>query len=133
MGDREASDARFATIFLRRQLVGEGWNDRAIARMVAEGQWAKPRRGAYVDAQSWHMLDGAGRHEVRTRAVLKQAKTELVVSHASGVPFYDGPTWGLDLSSVHVTRVDGKAGRAEAGVQQHCGVILDGDVLERHG
>ncbi len=67
------------------------------------------------------------------RAVLKQSKTELVASHSSAMPFYDGPTWGLPLDSVHGTRIDGKCGRREAGVQQHCGRIEDGDVVVRRG
>lgn len=131
--DRAPDDPRFTTVMLRRELIGEGWHDRAIAAQVSAGLWVRARHGAYVDAKDWAALDGAGRHEVTTRAVLKQAKTELVVSHGSGVPLYDGPTWGLDLTNVHGTRVDGKTGRFEAGVVQHSGVILEGDTQVRHG
>ncbi|WP_323791888.1 hypothetical protein [Nocardioides sp.] len=41
--------------------------------------------------------------------------------------------FGLDLRRVHITRHDGRAGRREAGVVQHCGEILDGDLVRRHG
>jgi hypothetical protein len=34
---------------------------------------------------------------------------------------------------VHGTRSDGKCGRREAGIHHHCGVIADGDVVERRG
>jgi hypothetical protein len=118
---------------LRGELIDAGWNDRAIARMCSEGAWVRVRRGAYVEMHYWRLLDPAGRHELLTRSVLRQANTDLVVSHVSGVPFYDGPIWGLDLSSVHGTRLDGKAGRAEAGVRQHRGQVVEGDVVERHG
>jgi hypothetical protein len=91
------------------------------------------RRGAFVEMHHWRALDRPGRHELVTRAVLRQANTDLVASHVSAVPFYEGPTWGLDLSSVHATRLDGKAGRAEAGVRQHRGKIVEGDIVERHG
>ena len=77
--------------------------------------------------------DAAGRHRLLARAVVKQAKTGLIVSHSSAVPFHDGPTWGLGLDTTHVTRPDGRAGRAEAGVRQHQGVVVDGDVVVRQG
>ena len=37
------------------------------------------------------------------------------------------------MDDVDVTRRDGRAGRAEAGVRQHKGVLLDEDVTDRHG
>jgi len=118
---------------LRRDLIAEGWTDRSIARMVAGGLWAKPRRGAYVQRSEWRKLDVAGRHVVRSRAVVMQANAEVVVSHSSGVCVYGGPTWGLDLSWVHITRRDGRSGRSQAGVKQHRGRILPDDVVTRHG
>jgi hypothetical protein len=133
MNDRQPDDPRFTPIRLRKDLIEAGWSDRAIARMVASGAWVRARRGAYVDASAWKAADRAGKHEIRTRAVLAQGKTELVASHSSGVSFYEGPTWGLDLTDVHVTRTDNKAGRKEAGVRQHCGKLLDGDWSMRHG
>jgi hypothetical protein len=120
-------------VMLRKQLLADGWNDRAIAAMVRAREWVRVRHGAYVSAQAWNTLDDAGRHEVTVRAVVAQSKTRLIASHSSAMPFYGGPTWGLDLNWVHGTRSDGKCGRREAGVHQHCGVIADGDVVERRG
>jgi hypothetical protein len=129
----EAPDAFSMPLKLRRELLREGWHDRGIAAEVRAGRWVRPRRGAYVDAAPWGLLDDAGRHVVTTRAVVRQADTKVVVSHSSAVPWWAGPTWGLDLSEVHTTRQDGKTGRQEAGVHQHSGVILDDDVVVRHG
>jgi hypothetical protein len=126
-------DLAATLIMLRKELLADGWNDRAIAAMVRSGEWTRVRHGAYVSAAVWKGLDAAERHELVVRAVLKQSKTELVVSHSSGMPFYDGPTWGLPLDFVHGTRIDGKCGRREAGVQQHCGRIQEGDVEVRRG
>ena len=120
-------------VMLRKELLAEGWSDRAIQGMVRSGEWVRVRHGAYVSAAVWRDLDAAGRHELTVRAVLKQSKTELIPSHISAMPFYDGPTWGLSLDFVHGTRTDGKCGRREAGVQQHCGVIEEGDVAARRG
>jgi hypothetical protein len=133
MSTRSPDDPRFAPISLRRELIAQGWTDRAIDAQVKAGAWARVRRGAYVDGPAWEGLDTPGRHELVVRAVLKQAKTKLVASHVSGLPFFEAPTWKLDLTEADVTRLDGKAGRREAGVRQHRGVILPGDVVSRHG
>ncbi len=100
---------------------------------MADGVLVRVRRGAYASKPAYDVLDAAGRHGLRARAVVQQASTRVVLSHVSGLPEYDAPTWGLDLSDVHVTRPDGRAGRHEAGVHQHCGTIIDGDVVVRNG
>lgn len=125
----EATDPFLLDLRLRRDLLAEGWHDRAIAAEVRAGRWVRPRHGAYVSKAGWDHLDDVRRHVVRTRAVVRQAKTDVVVSHQSAVPWWAGPTWGLDLTDVHTTRRDGKTGRHEAGVVQHCGVLLDQDVV----
>ena len=127
------TDPRRGRIMLRKHLIEDGYTDRAIARHVAGGDWVRIRHGAYVEAATWRALDAAGRHALVARAAVAQAKTEVVVSHVSGLPFFDAPTWGIDLDVVHLTRTDGNAGRSEAGVQQHCGAIIDGDVQECDG
>jgi len=118
---------------LRRELVAENWKDRGIVRMLQTGAWHRPRRGAYVESSAWKALDAAGQHVARTRAAIRAAKTEVAVSHASAAVFHGGPTWGLDLTNVHLTRRDGKVGRDEAGIHQHCGVIEGGDLMKIRG
>ncbi|SDC12908.1 type IV toxin-antitoxin system AbiEi family antitoxin domain-containing protein [Nocardioides lianchengensis] len=130
---RDPDDPRNGPVILRQQLLKAGWNDRAIRRRIHSGQWTRIRNGAFIPTEQWKQLDDAGRHGLRARAVQQQAKTEVVLSHVSGLPEYDAPTWGLDLSEVHVTRPDGKAGRHEAGVQQHCGTVEKEDVVTRNG
>jgi hypothetical protein len=130
---RPPDDPRNAPVYLRKTLLARGHDDRSIARLVADGVLVRVRRGAYTDKREHDLLDRAGRHGLRARAVVQQASTRVVLSHVSGLPEYDAPTWGLDLSDVHVTRPDGKTGRHEAGVHQHCGAIVEGDVVERHG
>lgn len=120
-------------VLLRSELRNAGHSDRDLARLVRAGVLHRVRRGAYVDAGVWSSADAAARHQLFVHAVIKQGKTRLVVSHVSAVPFHDGPTWGMSFSAAHVTRPDRRAGRAEAGVRQHQGVLLDGDVVERAG
>jgi hypothetical protein len=101
--------------------------------MVRSGAWVRPRRGAYVDATAWAATDAIGRHEIKARAVVAQAKCELVLSHLTGASVWDLSFWDLAPDSVHGTRRDGRCGRSEAGVVQHRGVLLDEDVVLRHG
>lgn len=130
---RDIDDPRLAPIMLRGELVATGYNDKAIRRNVKAGRWVKLRWGAYVDAPYFHAVDARGQHALVSRAVLRQANTRASLSHASALVWYDAPEYGLDLSLVHLTRHDSKAGRREAGVHQHCGQLVAGDVVERHG
>jgi len=130
---RPADDPRNGPVYLRKTLIAQGHDDRSIARLVADGVLVRVRRGAFADKATADGLDADGRHGLRARAVVQQARTRVVLSHVSGLPEYDAPTWGLDLSEVHLTRTDVKTGRREAGVRQHRGAVLPGDVVERNG
>lgn len=127
------TDPRRGRIMLRKHLIELGYNDRAIAAHVKGGEWVRVRHGAYTDASSWTALDGPGRHALVARAVVAQARTDVVVSHTSAIPFLGAPSWEVGFDQVHITREDGFTGRAEAGVRQHCGSIVAGDVVEREG
>lgn len=126
-------DPRRTPITLRGQYVADGYSDRALARMVANGTLARPRRGAYVDGRVWSELDAAGRHAVRARAVLRTARTPSALSHVTAALEYGVPTWKLNHDEVDVTRLNGRAGRREAGIRQHRGVVRPGDVVVRNG
>lgn len=128
-----ADDPRRMPIRLRQQLIDEGFNDRAIARRVKDGTWARPRRGAYVDGPAWRSLDDVQQHAIVARAVLLTARTDVALSHASALGEYGVPIWNVDLSEVHVTRLDGRAGRKEAGVRQHAGALRPDDWELRGG
>lgn len=124
---------RLTPIRLRRDLLAEGLNDRAIARAVRNKDLHRVRHGAYVTGTAWARLDDAGQHAVRSRAVVRQSRTDVVISHVSALPEWEAPLWGFDLSTVHVTRDDRRAGRKEAGVQQHRGRLLSSDRVTRNG
>jgi hypothetical protein len=118
---------------LRAELLAAGHSDRELAVLVRAGVLCRVRRGAYVYRHIYDAADPPARHRLVAHAVSRQSKTRLVISHASAVPFHDGPVWGLPLDLTHVTRPDGRAGRAEAGVRQHRGTVLDGDIVVRQG
>ncbi len=120
-------------IFLRREAIALGYDDRALARARARGQIHRLRHGSYVFADQWQGLDDQGQHLLRARAVLRTAKTEVALSHTSALIVMGAPLWDLPLDDVHLTRLDGRAGRREAGVAQHRGRILPGDVTLLNG
>lgn len=117
-------------IFLRRDAIAIGYTDRALARAVRAKVLHRIRQGAYVFVDQWVELDASQQHLLRAMAVLRTARTKVALSHTTALVKMGAPVWDLSLDEVHLTRLDGRAGRREAGVAQHCGVILPGDVTE---
>jgi hypothetical protein len=133
LAEREPDDPRVSLIHLRKDLIGAGLDDRSIARLVAEGTLHRVRYGAYVDAKSWQGCDEPGRHGLVARAVLQHANTDVVLSHGTALGEWDIPIWDQTLDEVHVTRLDSRSGRREAGVCQHLGELRPGDWVTRNG
>jgi hypothetical protein len=130
---RQPDDPRIRAIRLRKELLGSGLDDRTIARLVADGILHRVRYGAYVDGAAWRECDDVGRHGLVARAVLRHANTEVVLSHESALGEWDVPIWDQALDEVHVTRVDQRTGRREAGVCQHLGALRPGDSVTHNG
>lgn len=120
-------------VFTRKEAIAAGYHDYAIARLVRSGAWVRVRRGAYVFGDEWSELTDNQRYGVLCRAAVRQAGTRVVLSHTSSANEYGAPLWECDLRTVHLTRSDERAGRAEAGVVQHRGVLAAGDVVQRNG
>src|SRR4051795_11674456 len=129
----DSAGALDGPIWLRRELLEGGQSDRSLAHLIRAGELKRVRRGAYTDGGTHEAANDASRHALLARAVVEQAQTEVVLSHVSALPFHEVPTWGMPLDVVHLTRPDRHAGRSEAGVRQHGGRIIEGDVVVRHG
>lgn len=121
------------SVFLRSEALAAGYHEREITTLVRAGEWHRLRRGAYVATAVWERADESQRHSLLASAVVKQARTEVVLSHVSALPAYCAPLWNLRLDLVHVTRTDRRAGRHEAGVRQHQGLLPAGDVTTWQG
>ncbi|WP_148613232.1 type IV toxin-antitoxin system AbiEi family antitoxin domain-containing protein [Nocardioides rubriscoriae] len=120
-------------VFLRREAEDLGYHDHAISSLVKTGVWHRVRHGAYRDGATWAELSDTERYALLCRAAVRQARTEVVLSHVSSANEWAAPLWDVDLSFVDLTRRDEKAGRKEAGIRQHRGVLVDGDVVEHGG
>jgi hypothetical protein len=119
--------------FTRSQARSAGYDDRDIARAIHGKLWHRVRRGYYVHSDTWTTLDAVGRHLVRCRCVLDSLGPHAALSHVSGALAHGISVWDVSLEQVHVTRLDGGAGRIEAGVVHHEGFCLDDDVVEVGG
>jgi hypothetical protein len=120
-------------VFTRKEALAAGYHDHAIEGLVRSGAWVRVRRGAYVFGDGWAWLSDNERYAILCRAAVRQARTHVILSHTSSAGDYGAPLWECDLSTVHLTRSDERAGRAEAGIVQHRGVLAEGDTVERNG
>ncbi|MXG88525.1 type IV toxin-antitoxin system AbiEi family antitoxin domain-containing protein [Nocardioides flavescens] len=120
-------------IVLRRELIDEGVPHRAILQMLSSGALERVRHGAYVDGATWRASDEMTRHRLRARAVLRQARTPVTLSHLSALAEWDVALWDVDLTTVDLTRLDRRAGRHEAGVRQHHGRLPADEVVHLNG
>ena len=122
-----------SSVFLRRDALAAGMSHATIAAAVREGDWVRLRHGAYVAGDVFQRANVEERHALLARAVVLQSQTDVVLSHLSAVPEYGGPLWGVPTNEVHLTRLDQRAGRKEAGVRQHQGRLEPGDVIMQNG
>jgi hypothetical protein len=110
-------------VLLRRELLAAGYTDRQIQTMVKRGELHRVRHGSYCDGKLWDSLSPEDRHRVLARAVLARAHPNTVLTHVSSAIEQGVPVWGHDLTKVHTTRTDGRAGRKECDRVQHAGTM----------
>ena len=120
-------------VFTRGQALQCGYNDDEIRCLVHQTVWTRVRRGAYVETEIWSALDERGRHTLLTRAVLLNLDPPAVATHCSSAALTELPTWGTDLSRVHITRPLVHFGRIRAGVVHHEANIDSVDLIEVGG
>jgi hypothetical protein len=120
-------------VFLHREALALGLDGRTISRLIGSRSWHRVRHGAYTMADMWAELTPSQRDIVRARAAYRSARRPVALSHTSALSLLGARMWDLDMAEVHLTRLDGKHGRREAGIARHRGwsgvedlAILDG-------
>jgi hypothetical protein len=121
------------TVFLRREALQAGYDDRALQRLRRAKVIHRVRHGAYLFADTWTSLDDREHHLVTSAAVLRTTRAPAVLSHISAVAAHDLPLWELPLDEVHLTRLRRNAARNEAGVRQHHGLLGMHDITSARG
>lgn len=114
--------------FTRAHAREAGFDERAIDAEARSGRWLRIRRGYYTFPDIWAAASGEERHVTRCRAVLDSLGDAVALSHTSGCVALEIDVWGLPLDKVHVTRLDGGAGRIERDVVHHEGFVADDEV-----
>lgn len=113
---------------MRAQALAAGCTAEEIDAMLRRKEWVSLRRGAYVERDVYDAMTPEQRHLALIHAVVRSLRVPAVVSHVSAVLLRGLPTWGLDLSEVHVSRADLHSPRHEAGVHHHAGELLETEI-----
>jgi hypothetical protein len=118
--------------FTRPDVLAAGHDDRVIRRSVRARAWVRLRPGTFTFSDLWN-TDEEERHRVLAQAVAEKLDRVVALSHTSAALAHGLRVWGADLSLVHVTRLDGGAGRTESGVVHHEGFTLPADLRTVNG
>ena len=125
-------------VFSRSQALASGCTADQIVRYLRDGRWRRIRRGQYAEAvdlaglQTWERT--RWEHRQKVHAVMNSLRSgSVAISHQSALVLHDLPLWGLDLSQVHVNRLDGHSGGVVAGVQHHLGRLTREDLAVVEG
>lgn len=116
-------------VIMRAQAREAGYATDEIDFLVRRREWISLRRGAYVERDLADSMSDEQRHLALIHAVARSLRVPAVVSHVSAAVIHGLPTWGLDLSEVHVSRRDLHSPRHEADVHHHCGALPDDDIV----
>ncbi len=127
---RAAAEGGF---LLTRHLRDLGVDKNRTIALLKLGALVKIRYGAYAVAAAWEKLDVVTRHAIVTRSVLARVDDGAVASHQSAAALHGLDLWDVDLSEVHLTRLDGRTGRHRAGVVWHEPTITVEDVSDVDG
>lgn len=104
----------------RTDVLDNAGTDRQIRGLVRAGLIRRIRVGTYAPSVTWDALDPTGRHVVLARSVVDKFPLGAVaLSHHSALACHGVALHGVDLSTVHVVRLDAGGGRKESGVVHH--------------
>lgn len=126
-------------VFSRRQALHCGYTPEQIRERLSDGRWERVRHGQYAEATDqtalvpWDLQ--TARYRRLVHAVVNSMRPGTVaVSHQSALVLHGLPLWGIDLSEVHLTRLDQRrhSGRV-AGVRWHRGQVTAADREEIDG
>src|SRR4051794_23940927 len=111
----------------RSDLLDVGLRDRHIRAAVREGFLERLRHGTYAPREVTRALTPEQRHRLAAFSIVGKLGPVVALSHHSAVAAQDLPMWGVDLDVFHLTRLDGRAGRLDAGVRYHVGAVVAAD------
>ncbi len=121
--------ARRGGYAFRSDLLDAGLDDRHIRLAVRRGTLRRLRHGTYAPVGLFQDLSPERRHLLVAHSVIDKLGPGVALSHHTAAVAHTGTSYGIDLSTVHLTRLDGRGGRTEAGVTFHVGSVVPDDDL----
>lgn len=116
-------------VFLRREALALGYDDRALVQLQRRGLATRVRHGAYTSTHIWNAAGPEARHLLRASAVMLSHGGTVALSHSTGALRCQLRLFRADLSKVHVTRLDGGPGRVTHDVVYHEGGWTPDDIV----
>ncbi len=110
-----------------------GYGPTPLAAARRQGVLTKVRYGAWALSRMHEALDATERYAVCCLAVADKLGPGTALTHHSAIAVRGLPLVAVDLSVVHVTRLDGRTGRTVAGVRFHEGSLADDEIAEVAG
>ena len=125
--------ARHGGYLFRHELIDSGFRDADIRTAMRTGSLTRLRHGTYAPTSELAPLTAEARHVLTAYSVVDKLGPGVALSHHSAALAHSPQSYGIDLATIHVTRLDGRHGRQEAAVAFHVGGLQDRDVCEVDG
>lgn len=113
----------------RADLLDAGLNDRDIALAVRHGLLQRLRHGTYAPVSLVDGLSRERRHLLVAYSIIDKLGPGVALSHHTAAIAHSRVSYGVDLSTIHLTRLGGRGSRTEAGVTFHVGSVVPDDDL----
>ncbi len=111
--------AQHGGIFTRAQALAVGVGDRHLHRAVRRGALRRIRHGCYATAVSFDALDEVGQHLLIARAVVASQEGAVALTGPTAAALHGLSTYGQDLQTVHLVRLDSGSPRHAVGTKHH--------------
>lgn len=123
-------------VFSRAQALACGYTPQGIRDRMRAGRWVRVRYGQYAEAVDLSHLtpwdQELARHRRSVYAVMNAMRPgSVAVSHQSALVLHGLPVWGVDLSEIHLSRLDERRHSGPvAGVRYHRGKLTSDDLTQ---
>lgn len=114
-------------------LIEYGLRDRDIRAAVRAGLLTRLRHGTYAPTPVVAPLSPEAKHVLIAYSIVDKLGPGVALSHHSAALVHTPQSFDVDLDVFHVTQLNGRHGRKEAGVVFHVGDTSDEDLVEVDG
>lgn len=106
-------------VFLRREAIAAGYDDKVLYRLLRRGTLHRVRYGAYVRRATWDAASQVRRHALAAHAVSLTHDPVFGISHVSGAVLHGVDLWGASFDRVHLSRAEPMNGLRTRDVVYH--------------